>query len=56
MPDEAYETAHALWEKYRVLTHELLKFVDADEIDTFLDLVDQREQIVGMLKGLSSEP
>ena len=56
MPDEAYETAHALWEKYRVLTHELLKFVDAAEIDTFLDLVDQREQIVGMLKGLSSDP
>ena len=56
MPDENYVEACALWEKYRVLTHELLKFVDADEIDTFIDLVDQREHIVGLLKELPSDP
>jgi len=38
MPDESYEAAHVLWEKYRVLTHELLKFVDENEIDTFIEL------------------
>ena len=56
MPDESYEAARTLWEKYRVLTHELLKFVDADEIDTFLELVDQREHVVTMLKDLPSDP
>ena len=56
MPDEMYEAAHDLWEKYRVLTHELLKFVDADEIVMFIDLVDQREHIVGLLKELPSDP
>ena len=56
MPDETYAAARDLWEKYRVLTHELLKFVDADEIDMFIDLVDQREHIVGLLKELPSDP
>ena len=56
MPDEAYEEAHALWEKYRVLTHELLKFIDADEIDMFINLVGQREQLVELLKALPSDP
>ena len=56
MPDEAYETAHALWEKYRVLTHELLKFVDENEIDTFIELLGQREQIVDLLRALPSDP
>ena len=50
MPDKAYEAAQSLWEKYRVLTHELMKFIDEEEIDTFIDLVDQRERIVDMLK------
>ena len=55
MPDE-YAAARELWEKYRMLTHELLKFVDADEIDTFIDLVDQREQIVDLLRALPADP
>ena len=50
MPDESYAAAHELWEKYRVLTHEMMKFVDADEIDTFIELVDQREQVVTLLR------
>ena len=56
MQDESYETARMLWEKYRVLTHELLKFVDADEIDTFIELVDQRGQIIDLLQELSEDP
>ena len=55
MPDEC-AAARELWEKYRMLTHELLKFVDADEIDTFIDLVDQREQIVDLLSALPADP
>ena len=56
MPDKAYEAAQSLWEKYRVLTHELMKFIDEEEIDTFIDLVDQRERIVDMLKELPADP
>ena len=56
MPDESYETACELWEKYRVLTHELLKFVDASEIDTFIELVEQRGQIVDLLQALPADP
>ena len=56
MPDKAYEAAQSLWEKYRVLTHELMKFIDEEEIDTFIDLVDQRERIVDMLKELPVDP
>ena len=56
MPDESYETARELWEKYRVLTHELLKFVDASEIDTFIELVEQRGQIVDLLQALPADP
>ena len=56
MPDEMYEAAHDLWEKYRVLTHELLKFVDASEIDTFIELVEQRGQIVDLLQALPADP
>ena len=56
MPDEAYAAAQALWEKYRVLTHELMKFIDEEEIETFIDLVDQREHIVEMLRELPSDP
>ena len=52
MPDKAYEEARSLWEKYRVLTHELMKFIDEEEVDTFLDLVDQRGQIIEMLQPI----
>ena len=56
MPDESYAAARVLWEKYRMLTHEMMKFVDADEIDTFIGLVDQRGQVIEMLQTLPADP
>ena len=56
MPDEQYVAAAELWEKYRVLTHELIKFIDGEEIDTFINLVDQREQIVDLIRALPADP
>lgn len=41
-----------IWEKYLELTKELLKFIDQEDIDTFLDLVDQRQQLMEMLQAL----
>lgn len=34
-----------LFQKYAILTDELLKFVKGEDIDTFLELFEQREQI-----------
>ena len=56
MLDESCAAARELWEKYRMLTHELIKFIDEEEIDTFIDLVDQREQVIDLIKALSEDP
>ncbi len=43
-------TEQELWEKYLQVTKELLKFINQEEIDTFLDLVDQRQRLMEMLQ------
>lgn len=50
MDDELRFTEQELWEKYLTVTQELLKFINEEDIDTFLDLVDQRQQLMEMLK------
>ncbi len=50
MAGEMRFTEKELWEKYLVVTQELLKFINEEDIDTFLDLVDQRQQLMEMLK------
>lgn len=52
MDDKHQLTEQELWEKYLVVTKELLKFIDEEEIDTFLDLVDQRQRLMEMLQVL----
>lgn len=44
-----------LWEKYWMVTQELFKFIKAEDIDTFLNLVDQRQQLMEMMKALPEE-
>lgn len=44
-----------LWEKYWIVTQELFKFIKAEDIDTFLNLVDQRQQLLEMMKALPEE-
>ena len=44
-----------LWEKYWMVTQELLKFIKAEDIDTFLNLVDQRQQLMEMMQALPEE-
>lgn len=56
MPDNNETAARALWEKYRMLTHEMIKFIDAEEVDTFIELVDQRGQVIDLLKALPEDP
>lgn len=43
-------TEKELWEKYWQVTQELLKYIKAEDVDTFLNLVDQRQNLMEMLK------
>ena len=49
---DANRQAAALWRKYLVLSKELLKFIEQQDIDTFLELVDQRTALVDKMKAL----
>ncbi len=49
---EANERAAELWRKYLVMSKELLKFIERGDIDTFLELVDQRVALVDRMKAL----
>ena len=44
--------ARTLWQKYFALTKELLKFSDQRDSDLFIDLVDQREQLIEKMEAL----
>ena len=41
-----------LWEKYLAVTKELLKFIKAEDVDTFLQLVDQRQALMEMMQAV----
>ncbi len=46
------ERARTLWQKYFALTKELLKFSDQTDNELFTALVDQRSQLIEMIKAL----
>jgi len=46
------EQAKANWELYRTLTHELLKFIDKQDIDEFLAVERQRSDLVLRMQAL----
>ncbi len=50
--EKVLEEARNLWSKYFALTKELLKFIDNKDIDMFLELVDQRGQLIDKMKAL----
>ena len=41
-----------LWEKYLAVTKELLKFIKAEDVDMFLQLVDQRQALMEMMQAV----
>lgn len=49
------EQAKILWEKYLNLTQELLKFINQQDIETFLSLVPQRDQLIKLMEELPSK-
>ena len=50
--EETLKAARLLWQKYLALTEELLKFSDQKDSDLFIELVDQRGQLVDKIKSL----
>ncbi len=51
MPD-INSQARSLWDKYYMVTLELLKFINEGNIDEFLELVEQRIRLMDMLDAL----
>ena len=49
------DKAKVLWEKYFNLTQELLKFINKQDIETFLTLVPQRDKLIELLEELPSK-
>lgn len=43
-----------LWDKYLIVTKELLKAINQEDIDMFLDLVDQRQRLMEKLQAIPS--
>ena len=52
---EVIDSARILWEKYFTLTEELLKFINQQDIDTFLSLVPQRDRLIELMEDLPSK-
>ncbi|MBR2180149.1 MAG: flagellar protein FliT [Selenomonadaceae bacterium] len=50
--EEVLQQASTLWNKYLTLTHELLKFISKNDVDTFFELVNQRDKLIEMMKAL----
>ena len=53
--EEVELQAEKLWQTYLSLTKELLKFIDRQDIDTFLSLVPQRTQLIEKIEALPSK-
>lgn len=55
LDEEIISTARTLWEKYLDLTREMLKFINQQDVDTFLELVPQRDRLIDLLEELPSK-
>ena len=49
---ETIRQARDLWQRYLELTKELMKFLDKQDIDTFMELVPQRGTLIERMKAL----
>lgn len=53
--EEVTAQARTLWQKYLSLTKDLLKFINKQDVDTFLELVPQRTGLIEKLEALPSK-
>ena len=52
--EELIQTAKKLWTNYLALTQELLKFIDRQDIDTFMMIVEHRQNLIKQIEKLPS--
>ena len=52
MRDETMEKAAALWRRYYAVTEDLMKMLDREDLDMFMELVEQREKLINQMKAL----
>ena len=52
--EEILKTAKKLWINYLALTQELLKFIDRQDIDTFMMIVEHRQVLIKKIEELPS--
>lgn len=52
LKEDVLAEARTLWQKYFILTQELLKFSDQRDSDLFMELVDQRERLIAKMNAL----
>ena len=51
--DEAREkNAAACWQKYEMLTREMLKFIGREDVDEFREIVEQRDRLQQQIEAL----
>ena len=53
--EDVLREAKNLWEKYLFMTRELLKFIDKQEIDLFMEIVAQRARLIELIEALPSQ-
>ena len=53
--EDVLREAKKLWEKYLFMTQELLKFIDKQEIDLFMEIVTQRSRLIDLIEALPSQ-
>ena len=52
--EEVVGAARELWQKYLFITQELLKFINQQDIEIFMEIVPQRSKIIEKLEALPS--
>lgn len=51
----AERTARSLWQQFLMLTGEMKKFIEKDDVDMFFDLAKQRETVFGWIEALVAD-
>lgn len=54
LDEETTAEARRIWQTYLTLTRELLKFIDKNDVETFISLVPQRTQLIEKDSALPS--
>ena len=51
----AERTARSQWQQFLMLTREMRKFIEKDDVDMFLELARQREIVFGWIEELETD-